>query len=115
MSDSTARVMKAKRGDLVVITRPKGEDMDLTLTNDFHNTEVTIRAKSLPWRVTPSQQRRIDRALCGMSDCKCGTIRGPQYHEGRRLWLDWSYGQQGEAVLVVDYEECEPKPAASRS
>lgn len=70
--------------------------MIITLTNDFHNTEVTIRVRELPHTITPSQHQRIERALCGMSDCRCGTIRGPQYHDDTRLEFEF-----GDPQLVI--------------
>jgi hypothetical protein len=67
-----------------------------TLTNSYHNTSVRIRT-DLTWDQiedmvyhvrreftryrTPQDRRvlalhrRIKSALCGMSDCKCGTVR----------------------------------------
>ena len=48
-----------------------------TLKNDFHNTEVTVLvAAGEPLSI--HQERRVNAALCGISDCSCGAIRGPQ-------------------------------------
>lgn len=75
--------------------------MILTLTNDFHNTQVTIRVRELPHMITPSQHRRIYRALCGMSDCQRGVIRGPQYHGGTRLEFETEPDIFGDPQLVI--------------
>ena len=71
--------------------------MKITLKNDFHNSQVTIQVAGLPHIVTPSQERRIHKALCGNKGCQCGSIRGPQYSpDGERLTVtrDW-YGNSG--------------------
>lgn len=51
----------------------------ITLTNDFHNSEVTLQLRSaFP---STSQVRRSWRVLCGIKGCTCGDImgmRGPQ-------------------------------------
>ena len=52
----------------------------ITLRNDFHNTEVRLRAKRGD-RLTPSQIRRAWETLCGIPGCTCGGPlgeRGPQ-------------------------------------
>lgn len=50
----------------------------LTLRNDFHNTTCKIRMRPDQTVLTRSQMRRVRKTLCGMSDCQCGEIRGPQ-------------------------------------
>jgi hypothetical protein len=67
-----------------------------TLRNTFHNTQIRIKSQ-LDWdeivnaayraKSTPAHNRnrsqlnalalhkRIKRALCGMADCDCGTVR----------------------------------------
>ena len=49
--------------------------------NSFHNTSVRVRVddaavcedgNGLQARLSKSQQRRVERELCGMSDCCCG-------------------------------------------
>ncbi len=68
---------------------------NVTLTNDFHGTEVTIRTEVLShiWhtstiRPTLGQIKRAKRVLCGIDGCTCsgdlGT-RGPQELNGKRL------------------------------
>lgn len=69
----------------------------ITLKNSFHGTQITILAENhespgdfierleitayrrdIPRKVSQSAQKRlskITKALCGMSDCSCGTIR----------------------------------------
>ena len=56
----------------------------VTLTNSFHNTEITVRASSAALlgryasELTKSQRatvRRIRARLCGAKDCMCGVWR----------------------------------------
>ena len=75
--------------------------MNLTLTNDFHNTEVTIRVTKLPHILTPSQRRRIWRKLCGIPGCTCGIIRCKQYHEHQLLEFKWEQDIFGDSCLVI--------------
>lgn len=63
-----------------------------TLTNDFHKTSVRVKGYDLAmsqndiWmdiaqrandgeKAAQKQMARISRALCGMKDCTCGTVR----------------------------------------
>ena len=52
--------------------------MLVTLTNDFHGTSATVQVAPAGQQLSASQQRRVEKALCGMDDCLCGTLRGPQ-------------------------------------
>lgn len=51
----------------------------ITLTNDFHDSGVTLQLRSaFP---STSQVRRSWKALCGIKGCACGDVmgmRGPQ-------------------------------------
>lgn len=38
----------------------------------FHNSSVTLRVPDIPHQLSASQQRRVDKAMCGLSDCTCG-------------------------------------------
>jgi len=62
--------------------------LTLNLTNDFHNSETTICAKARPdgtWIVSRRAWDDACRRLCGMSDCDCGSVRGPMTdNDGRR-------------------------------
>lgn len=65
--------------------------MNVTLTNSFHNTQTVVRSRSPDaseaWYQiqataatsnAPSAKarlRRVERALCGIEGCKCGTVR----------------------------------------
>jgi hypothetical protein len=52
----------------------------VTIRNDFHNTECTLRATDN--KLSPSQVKRCRKTLCGFHDCTCaeGPLgeRGPQ-------------------------------------
>ena len=74
--------------------------MKLTLTNDFHNTSVNVIVPSLPYTLSERQTRRAMDALCGMGDCTCGSIRGPQYHDSQRLSVEWRQNQRTGAFLL---------------
>jgi len=50
----------------------------ITLKNDFHRTAVNVQLRGGQTILTKSQMRRVNRTLCGVTDCKCGGIRGPQ-------------------------------------
>lgn len=68
--------------------------MNVTLKNTFHGTEVVVRsatadpeqtwvniqsavyAANQPTNAAKAKLRRIEKILCGMSDCRCGTVRG---------------------------------------
>lgn len=43
--------------------------MIITLTNDFHNTEITLNCKN--GKLSAGQVKKAQKALCGMSDCCC--------------------------------------------
>jgi hypothetical protein len=79
--------------------------MLITLTNDFHNTEVRIRVDRLPAALSERQTKRVIGALCGIPDCRCGIIRGPQEHDGRKLITGWEQTQQGEHNLHIWEED----------
>lgn len=60
----------------------------VTLKNNFHNTEIRVRASSVVTldlyrgegtKAQRATARRIRKALCGANDCTCGVVRGPQY------------------------------------
>jgi len=63
-----------------------------TLRNSFHGTSVNVRCEGRQHIysevvITPTQRqwRRIEKTLCGVSDCTCGGIRScdHQTHEIR--------------------------------
>lgn len=54
----------------------------VTLVNDFHNTECNVVlsiSENGTFKFTPAQSQKIDKTLCGISDCTCGTIRGRSF------------------------------------
>lgn len=50
--------------------------MLIELRNDFHGSAARVRVPSLPYTLSARQTARVERALCGLSDCCCGT--GPR-------------------------------------
>lgn len=65
----------------------------MTLRNSFHNTSCVILTSQeterdawleiqydakfahFPTKAAKKKYRRVYKALCGMTDCKCGTVR----------------------------------------
>ena len=83
---------------LIIRTQGKEKAMSakmITLENEFHGTSITVRRiissaegidylnelAAASWTRTAfavlakRQLRRIEKALCGMADCKCGVVR----------------------------------------
>lgn len=73
--------------------------MLVTLTNDFHNSSVTLRAEAEPCSYLPEtrlivhltefQTRKASKKLCGISGCRCsfndaGT-RGAQFADDGKI------------------------------
>lgn len=50
--------------------------MKITLRNNFHNTEAVVIPRN--GELSPRQVNRALKKLCGMKDCCCGDVRGPQ-------------------------------------
>lgn len=73
----------------------------ITLTNHFHNSEVTILGKRNGY-LSPGQVRRIEKELCGCESCACGrTVRD------ENGWI-LDYLSDGGAILrnaKLDYNE----------
>jgi len=70
----------------------------VTLRNDFHGTECTMRCETSwgtwnEYSISPSvaQIRRAKKELCGIAGCTCSSDagnRGPQTHNGKRLTIE---------------------------
>jgi len=70
----------------------------ITLSNDFHNTEATVRPVAITegrhkglHKISRKTALRLRSELCGRTDCKCGG----------------DFGQRGGAVLVVVNEDAD--------
>lgn len=71
---------------------------NVTLTNEFHGTQVTVRCDVLSHLYgtatiypTVDQLYRIRKALCPVKDCTCGAHSfNRQTHNGKRLIVDES-------------------------
>lgn len=60
------------------------------LSNDFHNSETSIRVL-IGDRLTRDRVRRIKRRLCGVSGCTCGDelgTRGRQPDNGNLVLIN---------------------------
>jgi hypothetical protein len=74
--------------------------MQITLSNDFHNTRATMRVADCRRHIhnvltvypSASQLKRAKRSLCGMADCCCSGdagIRGRQtLDDGTRIEIN---------------------------
>lgn len=59
--------------------------MQATLSNTFHNTQVSVEIMGeLPYRLTKDQTAKVKHALCGRKGCTCGVVRGPAFDSLRR-------------------------------
>jgi prepilin-type N-terminal cleavage/methylation domain-containing protein len=89
----------------------KNTKTNITLTNDFHNTSVVVRADLLvgpagaTLTLTDYQTMRVRTELCGLYDCTCGGIRGEQSYNNKPLTIntveDLSYISGVAPVSVV--------------
>lgn len=84
--------------------------MKIVLKNDFHNTSVVLIVRN--GRISASQQRKAQKALCGIADCTCsgwwGT-RGSQdgIPDGYFIEPAWTTGKEDggylrQAEIVTD-------------
>ena len=53
-----------------------GASYKLVLRNDLHSTQAAVIVND--GQISNKAIRRAERVLCGMADCYCGGIRGPQ-------------------------------------
>jgi len=77
----------------------------ITLTNDFHNIEVTLRIEELEGaaigKLSANQVKKARRELCGMSDCTCSGdtgCRGNQQYEVEPIFDDRTNAITGALV-----------------
>ena len=58
------------------------------IRNAFHCTSYNFRFTAAGHHtLSKSQVARARKRLCGIDDCSCGTVNGPQYPGVRELWL----------------------------
>lgn len=77
-------------------------ETEITLTNDLHNTKVTIGVPC-GGRITQAQLDAARTVLCGMADCSCGgdaSERGEQEHGATVVQLP-----EGGALVEWEVEE----------
>lgn len=82
--------------------------MKITLKNDFHNSEVSIRQRKIAegrflgnYLITRSQALRSRRILCGVSDCTCGGNFGERMR-GCPIIVENEDYDRGYIVRIVD-------------
>ena len=77
----------------------------ITVQNDFHDTEYTFHVSNenvnefkefgrevVEVKLSSGQMKAADKALCGMSDCKCGGL----WRTGEQIGsLTWVFGVFG--------------------
>ena len=78
----------------------------VTLVNEFHNTEVNviidINEKGL-FKLSDSQNSKIHKELCGLSDCTCGGVRGKCYYTESGEFFDYeALDQYGRYQVTTD-------------
>lgn len=77
--------------------------MLLTLRNNFHETNADVRISGFPATLTPAQTKRVKRALCGVTGCTCGGVRGRQMApDGNLLDVETTYDSNGAPQLVIE-------------
>ena len=70
--------------------------MEITLRNSFHNTSYDVKVSALPARLSIERSRAIQRALCGVADCRCGGVFGEQ-----EISVETDYTANGEAFYIL--------------
>lgn len=79
-----------------------------TFTNDFHNTECTVRAKLNErgeWTLSEGQVKKVYRTLCGIPGCTCGDEMGRRGDENTVIYHYDNYrGVIDGAVVYGDYD-----------
>ena len=75
----------------------------IELRNDYHNTRVLLRTERLgfgTYKLTPHQQQRAWRELCGNKNCRCWDgLRGVQMKGLSVL----KYHADGSAVCYLGF------------
>jgi len=86
----------------------------ITLTNNFHGTEVTVYGKrsynNWIWDLSKAQVTKITKALCGMAECSCGITRESVWDlynndDGSGFLRSWEeeYNEQWEGITGGKY------------
>ena len=72
----------------------------ITLTNDFHNTSVTLRMISrFP---TANQVRRAKKALCGFRSCTCSGVLGTRGFQEHAIIGKMEEWREGGLIPSID-------------
>ena len=58
--------------------------MKATIKNNFHNSEVNVLVKD--GKISETSMIRAGKKLCGIKDCTCGGVRGPQDYIIKNLY-----------------------------
>ena len=70
----------------------------LTLSNDYHNTTVTLFDRN--GKLTAGQIRRARHVLCGHADCGCGDEAGRRGHRtGEPRQIDYQYNARDGRLI----------------
>lgn len=90
------------------------ETKTIRFENDFHNTSTTVRAKRIglssgreSWAINVRVMDRVAWELCGIGDCTCDGLRGPQEdpyaEEAWNAYHAWqsTRGRVGESGRIV--------------
>ena len=84
-----------------------GQRIKVEFNNDFHNTTAVGIATitrtdtdEIFAKISYPAARRIEKKLCGMSDCLCGTFRGKHQVQatGKRIYIEEPANRCGSNV-----------------
>ena len=86
----------------------------LTLKNDFHDTEVTLKItlaeikEGATFELSPNQVKRAHRELCGTGDCCCSG------HTGARAPWHKIDGKEVQLELLQGQRDCYNTPVSTK-
>ena len=73
--------------------------MLITLSNDFHRTQVTLRVVELGRPLSKNQIRRARQTLCGHDGCLCGGVLGERGEQPVEIILEL---EESEKIVLED-------------
>ena len=76
----------------------------VTLTNDFHYTQVTLRLE-LGRPLSSHQIRRSRESLCGVDDCTCGGDLGQRGWQGLQVIHAGHRKDGSEDIRIYNYPD----------
>lgn len=74
--------------------------MQVSLKNNFHNTECRVRVQDGDNYLSPQRTKRIWKTLCGIDECACSGPLGLAGRQDVRLY-DYLVFQDNTAILSI--------------